>query len=62
MEPRPIKTEQEYDAALAEVDSLMSARAGTREMEKLELWTLHVKTYEDKHYLIERPEPVEPAR
>jgi HTH-type transcriptional regulator/antitoxin HigA len=62
MRPRIIKTEQEYDAALAHVDSLMTARAGTHAMEQLELWTLLVKTYEDEHYPIERPDPVEAIR
>lgn len=55
MRPRIIKTEQEYNAALAHVDTLMSARAGTRQMDQLELWTLLVKTYEEEHYPIERP-------
>lgn len=58
MKPKIIETEKEYDVALAHVDRLMSAKAGTPELEELQLWTLLVEAYEDKHYPIERPDPV----
>lgn len=58
MEPKIIRSEKDYDAALAHVDRLMSAKPGTPELDELKLWTLLVEAYEDKHYSIDRPDPV----
>jgi HTH-type transcriptional regulator/antitoxin HigA len=57
-----IRNEKEYDAALAHIDSLMSATAGTPEVEELELWTLLVKDYEEKHYPIDPPDAISAIR
>jgi len=59
MKPKIIKTEEEYAAALARVESLMDARPGTNKEEELELWSLIVERYEDEHFPIDIPDPVE---
>ncbi|SPD72601.1 putative transcription regulator with HTH domain [uncultured Desulfobacterium sp.] len=56
---RLIKTEEDYNAALDRIEQLMDAKPGTEEMDELELLTALVEMYEDKHYPIHRPDPVE---
>lgn len=55
----PIKTEADYERALARIESLMDAAPDTPEMDELELYSLMVNAYEDKHHPIGPPEPVE---
>lgn len=55
---RPIRTEADYEAALARVDELMDARDGTSEEEELEVLVTLVEVYEDKHYPFGYPDPV----
>lgn len=62
MKARLIKSEAEYEAALAQVDTLMSALPGSAEAEELELWVHLVETYEDAHYPIPFPAPIEAIR
>ena len=59
MEIRPIKTEQDYDAALAEVEALWGADADTPEGDKLDVLITLVEAYEAKHHPIAPPDPVE---
>jgi len=47
-----IRTEVEYDAALARIDALMSASEGTPEAEDLEVLAILVEKYEEEHYPI----------
>src|SRR5208337_183038 len=56
-----IKTDAEYEAALAEIDRQLDSEiaAGTPEAEKLELLTLLVHEYESSHYPIGIPDPIE---
>jgi HTH-type transcriptional regulator/antitoxin HigA len=62
MIPRLIRTEGQYEAALAHVDGLMSAEPGTPEMDELELWVHLVETYEEARYPIGAPSPVAAIR
>jgi HTH-type transcriptional regulator/antitoxin HigA len=59
MTPRIIKTDKEYRNALAHVESLMDAEAGTPREAELELWSLLVERYEETHFPIDRPDPVD---
>ena len=59
MKPKIIKTEEEYEAALALVESLMDAKPGSAKEQDLELWSLLVSRYEDEHFPIDIPDPVE---
>ena len=59
MKPKIIKTEKEYAEALARVESLMDARAGTAREEELELWSLLVERYEQEQFPMDIPDPVE---
>lgn len=59
MEIRPLKTEADYRAMLREIEPLMQAEPGTPEGEKLEVLVTLVEAYEQKHYRLDFPEPVE---
>ncbi len=55
-----IKTETQYNEALQEIDKLMNnVESGTPLGNKLELLILLVSDYEDKHYSIPDPDPIE---
>ena len=53
-----IKSETDYEAALARAEKLMAARAGTPEAEELEHLAMVIEAYEEKHHAIELPDPV----
>jgi len=59
MEIKPIKSEEDYQVALAEVERLFDAKAGTPEGDKLDVLTTLIEAYEEIHYAIPQPDPVE---
>lgn len=59
LKPRPIRTEADYRAALDEIERLFDAEPNTPECDLLEVLTTLVEAYEQQHYPIETPEPVE---
>ena len=59
MEIRPIKTEADYDAALAEIDQLWGAEEGTAEGDRLDVLLVLVDNYEAQHHPIAPPDPIE---
>jgi HTH-type transcriptional regulator/antitoxin HigA len=58
MEIRPIKTEADYDAVLAEIDRLMDSEPDTPEGDRLEVLVALVAAYEDEHHPIGPPTPL----
>jgi HTH-type transcriptional regulator / antitoxin HigA len=59
MSPKIIKTDAEYRKALAHLESLMDADAGSARESELELWSLLVERYEETHFPIGSPDPVD---
>ena len=55
---RPIQTEADYDAALAEVEGLMDAAPGTPEGDRLEVLVTLIEAYEARHWAIGAPDPM----
>ena len=53
----PIRNERDYDAALAEIESLMDVDEPGPDADKLEVLSLLVKDYEEKAYPIEASSP-----
>ncbi len=49
MAPRIIKSEAQYEAALKRIACLMDAVPGTPRFDELELLSLLVSDYEDRH-------------
>lgn len=59
MDIRPIKTEADYQAALAEIERLFDAEPDTSEGDRLGILTTLVEAYEEQHYYIPAPDPIE---
>jgi len=59
MEIKPIKTKADYRAALKEIEALMTAERDTPEGERLDVLVTLVEAYENKHYRLELPDPIE---
>ncbi len=59
MEIKPIKTETHYQAAMKEIERLFAAVPDTPEGDRLEVLTTLVEAYEEQHYRIPLPDPIE---
>lgn len=59
MDIRPIKTEADYEWALAEIENLLEAEPDTPDGDRLDILVTLVETYEDEHYSIPVPDPIE---
>ena len=56
---RLIKNEKDFENALFRLEALMDAKPGTAEMDELELLTALVEMYEERHYPLSPPGPIE---
>jgi HTH-type transcriptional regulator/antitoxin HigA len=56
---RLIKNEQDHDKALSRIEQLMDAKPGTADMDELELMTALVEMYEERHFPISWPDPID---
>jgi HTH-type transcriptional regulator/antitoxin HigA len=56
---RLIKTEKDYNFALSRIEELMDAQKNTPEADELELLAALVEMYEDEHYPMDLPDPVD---
>ncbi len=62
MKIRPIKTDADYQAALEEIERLFEAAPNTPEGDRLDVWTTLVAAYEDRHFSIPKPDPIDAIR
>jgi HTH-type transcriptional regulator/antitoxin HigA len=62
MNIKPVKTEADYDMALARIDELMDARLDSPEGDELDVLVTLVEKYEAQHYPIDAPNPIEAIR
>ena len=62
MEIKPIKSERDYRRVLKEIDTLMDARPNTPEGDRLDVLVTLAEVWEEKHHVIEAPDPVEAIR
>ena len=58
-EVKPIRSRQDYEAALEEVDRLWGAKAGTRAGDRLDVLATLIDAYEAEHYPLDPPDPIE---
>lgn len=58
MDIRPIRTKADYKAALKEIETLMTARAGSPAGDRLDVLATLVEAWERKHYPMDLPDPV----
>jgi len=59
MKLKPIKTEKDYDVALDRLDKIFDAEPDTAKGDELEVLSLLIEDYEEKHYPIGPPDPIE---
>jgi HTH-type transcriptional regulator/antitoxin HigA len=56
---RPIRSDADYEAALAEVERLWGGPSGTSEGDRLDVLATLIDAYEAEHHPIDPPDPVE---
>lgn len=56
---KPIRSERDYDRALAEVEELWGAKAGTPRGDRLDILATLIEAYETEHYPMDPPDPIE---
>lgn len=58
---KPIKNDAEYENAQAQVYVLMQngVKADSEESDELEVWSILIKAYENAHYPVPKPSPIE---
>ncbi len=59
MDIKPIRTKADHKAALKEIESLMMAKFGSSDGDKLDVLVTLVEAYENKHFPLDLPDPVE---
>ena len=59
MNIKPIKTKKDYDNALKRIEELWGAKENTAAGDEFEILFTLVEAYEEKHYPIPPPHPIE---
>jgi HTH-type transcriptional regulator/antitoxin HigA len=59
MNIKVIKTEEEYNQALKRLEKIFDAPVDSIEGDEAELLSILIEKYEDEHYPIEAPDPIE---
>ena len=59
MNVKPIKSEADYRNALARLDMIFDAPIDSKDGDEAEILALLIEDYEDEHFLIEAPDPIE---
>lgn len=56
---KPIKSETDYQLALERLDKLFDAKIGSLESDEADVLAILIDEFENKHYPIEAPDPIE---
>ena len=56
---KPIRTEAQYNEVLAQIDALVDCPEGSSEEDTLEVLSILADDYENRHYPIVAPDPIE---
>jgi HTH-type transcriptional regulator/antitoxin HigA len=59
MNIKPLKTKKDYQAALTRLETIFDARPGTSEGDELEILGILIDKYEQVHYPVDYPDPIE---
>lgn len=62
MEIKPIKSESDYQQALLRVEEIFLAKPNTKEGDELEILAILIEHYEEEHFPVDMPEPIEAIR
>lgn len=55
----PIRSEKDYKKALERLESIFDAKLGTKEGDELDILSILIDKYENEHFPIGMPDPVE---
>ena len=58
-EVKPIRSKRDYELALKEVERLWGTKSGTRDGDRLDVLATLIDAYEEGHYPIDPPDPIE---
>jgi HTH-type transcriptional regulator / antitoxin HigA len=56
---KKIKTKKEYGLALERFEHIFQAKAGAKESDEADVLSLLIADYENRHFIIEAPGPIE---
>lgn len=56
---KPIRSEADYEAALMELEKVFDCVPNTAEADQAEILVMLISKYEDEHYPIDSPDPIE---
>ena len=56
---RPIKTEEDYNTALARLEIIFDSNRGSENGDELEILSIIIENYEKEHFPIGLPDPIE---
>ena len=59
MEIKPIKSEKDYERSLERLELIFDANPNSKEGDEAEILSMLIDSYENKHYPIEAPDPIE---
>jgi len=59
MNIKPVNNKADYEEAMMRLETLFDAKKGTPKGDELEILTLLVENYENDHFPIELPDPIE---
>ena len=59
MNVKPIKSDKDYSNALERLEVIFDAPIDTKEGDEAEILSLLIENYENEHYPIEAPDPIE---
>lgn len=59
MKLKVLKTEEEYNKALKRLETIFDAPANTAEGDEADILGILIEKYEDEHYPIDAPDPIE---
>jgi HTH-type transcriptional regulator/antitoxin HigA len=59
MEIKPIRNDVDYEGALHEIERLWGAKQGTPDGDRLDVLATLVEAYEDRHFPMDKPDPIE---
>ncbi|TQI71204.1 HTH-type transcriptional regulator/antitoxin HigA [Gramella sp. Hel_I_59] len=59
MKIKPIKSDKDYDKALERLEVIFDAPINSKEGDEAEILSMMIDNYENEHYPIEAPDPIE---
>jgi HTH-type transcriptional regulator / antitoxin HigA len=59
MEVQPIKAEEDYKRALKRLEEIFHTPVDSKEGDEAEILSILIEKYEDEHYPIAAPDPIE---